>query len=160
MPTFAIESNGLLEKTAVYYNGEQLGGVREIFLNIDEEGTFDAIIQYVGKRGEVLSKQIFTDYLDDVRIVPPAFSEEEARNLRMLTVESNGDLDSTLILVNDEPLEGVVSLYVHIKSGGVQNKSGLRALFGKDTIPDRDEFRAEITFRNEDDSLETEGIFT
>ncbi len=38
--TFAIESNGFLEKTACYINGQQVGGLKEVFINIDEAGIF------------------------------------------------------------------------------------------------------------------------
>jgi hypothetical protein len=158
MATLGIESNGLLEKTAVYYNGEQLGGIREIFLNLDEDGIFDAIIQYEGKDKEIHTKQIFNDYPENARITEPSFTEEEAMDMQLLTVESDGDIESTMVFLNDEPLEGIVSLFVHIK--GAQNKNGIKSLFSlKPNIPDHVEFKAEITFRNEDDSIETEDIF-
>lgn len=158
MATFSIESNGLLESTAVYFNGGQLGGVREIFLNLDEEGTFDAIIQYQGTDNTLYTKQIFTDYLENLKLVEPSFTEEEAAQLQLFTLESNGGIDTAVVLLNEEPLEGVVSVLVHIKTGG-QNKGGIRSLFSKPQIPEHDEFKAEITYRNEDDSLETENIF-
>ena len=47
MRTISIESNGRLEKTAVYVNGEQVTGIRELLLSIDEEGTFNAIVSFV-----------------------------------------------------------------------------------------------------------------
>jgi len=46
MATFSIVSNGRIERTFVFFNGEQIAGVKEIFLNINEDGNFDAIIQY------------------------------------------------------------------------------------------------------------------
>ncbi len=157
MPTLAIESNGRLEKTAVYYNGEQISGIKELFLNIDEDGTFDALLQYEGTNKLIYTKNIFLDYLDNIKVIEPVFTKEEAQLLQLLTIESNGDLDDTYLYLNDELLEGVVNLFIHIK--GVENKNGLRKLFNKDNIPDTIEFKAEITFRNEDDSLETERIF-
>jgi len=157
MPTLAIESNGRLEKTAVYYNGEQISGIKELFINIDEDGTFDALIQYEGTNKQIYTKNIFIDYLDNIKVIEPVFTEEEAKLLQLFTIESNGDLDDTYLYLNDELLEGVVNLFIHIK--GVENKNGLRKLLNKNNIPDNIEFKAEITFRNEDDSLETERIF-
>ena len=157
MPTLAIESNGRLEKTAVYYNGEQISGIKELFVNIDEDGTFDALIQYEGTNKQIYTKNIFLEYLDNVKVIEPVFTEEEAKFLQLFTIESNGDLDDTYLYLNDELLEGVVNLFIHIK--GVENKNGLRKLLNKNNIPDTIEFKAEITFRNEDDSLETERIF-
>ncbi len=159
MATLGIESNGLLEKTAIYYNGQQLSGVKEIFLNLDEDGTFDAIIQYEGKDKDIYTKQVFSNYLTNVKMVPPAFTEEEASELELLAVESEGDIDTAMVFFNEEPLEGVVSLFVHIKSAP-GDKDSLKTLFtGKDKLSDEPEFRAEITFRNEDDSIETEDVF-
>ena len=157
MPTLAIESNGRLEKTAVYYNGDQISGIKELFVNIDEDGTFDALIQYEGINKQIYTKNIFLEYLDNVKVIEPVFTEEEAKFLQLFTIESNGDLDDTYLYLNDELLEGVVNLFIHIK--GVENKNGLRKLLNKNNIPDTIEFKAEITFRNEDDSLETERIF-
>jgi hypothetical protein len=156
MATLAIESNGRIEKTAVYYNGEQIGGLKEIFLNIDEEGTFDAVIQYEGTNGELFTKSIFEDYLDNLKVVPPSFSEDEANQLTLFVVESSGDLENTLLFVNNEPLEGVVSLFVHIKSA--KAKTGISTIFKKN-VPADIEFKADIIFRNEDDTIETERIF-
>ena len=66
MRTLSIESNGRLDKTAVYINAEQVGKIKELFLNLDENGTFDAILTYENKNGTISTKQLFTDYLDDV----------------------------------------------------------------------------------------------
>lgn len=63
MATFGIESNGRLENTAVYYNGEQLAGLRQVLLNLAEDGTFDAVISYRGEDGRLYTKNPFTDYL-------------------------------------------------------------------------------------------------
>ena len=45
MVSISIESNGRLERTAIYYNGEQISKVKELLINIDEDGTFDSIIK-------------------------------------------------------------------------------------------------------------------
>ena len=157
MPTFSIESNGLLEKTAIYYNGEQLGGIKEVFLNLDEEGTFDAFIQYEGTDKSLYTKQIFTDYFENIKVVEPTFTEEEAEELQLLTIESDGEISNSVLMFNNEELEGVVSLEVHIK--GTNKVSGLKSLFKQNDLSDKPVFKAEITFRNEDESLETESVF-
>lgn len=158
MATFGIESNGRLEKTAVYFNGEQLGGVKEIFLNLDEDGTFDAIIQYEGTDKQIYSKSIFNDYLENTKIVEPSFTDEDADELNLLEIQSDGDIESSIVYYNEQELEGLVSLFVHIK--GTQSTNSIRNLFSsKKNIPDHVEFKAEFVFRNEDDSIETEAIF-
>ena len=158
MPSFSIESNGRLEKTAVYYNGEQLGGVKEIFINLDEDGTFDAVIQYEGTDKEIHSKQIFSEYLTNAKFVEPSFTEEESELLREITIESDGLIENTSVFEGEEIIDGIVSLLIHIK--GTENKKGLSSIFSKsNSIPDTPEFKAEITFRNEDDTLETEDFF-
>ena len=158
MPSISIESNGRLEKTAVYFNGEQLGGVKEIFLNLDETGVFDAIIQYEGVDKKIYTKQIFSEYLENLKVVEPSFTEDEAEELQLLTFNSSGDIDNTTVSYNEELLEGIVSVFIHIKSA--QNNNGIRSLFSmKKHIPEHVEFRAEATFRNEDESMETEELF-
>ncbi len=157
MATLGIESNGRLEKTAVYYNGEQVAGIKELFLNIDEDGTFDAIIQYEGTNKHLYTKNLFIDYLDNIKVTDPVFTEEEAKSLRLFAIESEGDLDETFLYLNDELLEGVINLFIHIK--GAENSKGLKALLNKSNIPDTVEFKAEMVFRNEDESTETEEIF-
>jgi hypothetical protein len=157
MATFAIESNGRIEKTVVYFNGQQLGGIKEIFLNLDEDGTFDAILQYEGDDKQIRTKQIFDEYLENLKVVEPSFTEEEARELHLLTIDSDGDIKDTIVTIDEEELEGIVSLFVHIKSA--ETKNGIRAFFDKNKIPEHVEFKAEITFRNEDDTTETEEIF-
>jgi hypothetical protein len=158
MATFSIESNGRLEKTAIYINGEQLGGIKEVFLNLDEEGTFDSIIQYEGTDKAIYTKQIFTEYLENVKVVDPTFTEEEAQELQLFTVESDGEIDNTTLLYNNEPLEGVVSIFLHIKAAQAPS-GGLKSLFAGKNIPDHVQFKAEITFRNEGDIIETENLF-
>lgn len=157
MPTFSIESNGRLEKTAVYHNGEQLGGIREIFINIEEEGAFDAFIQYEGTDKNLYTKQIFTDYFENVKVVEPTFSEDEARELQLFTIDSEGNIEESSVFMNNEPLDGVVNVMIHIK--GTAHPSGLKSFFKKQETGDQPSFTAEITFRNEDDSIETETIF-
>ncbi|MBM2815924.1 MAG: hypothetical protein HW421_2686 [Ignavibacteria bacterium] len=158
MATFSIESNGRLEKTVVYFNGEQLGGIKEVFLNLDEEGAFDAILQYEGSDKKLYTKQIFEGYLENVKTTEPSFTEEEAEQLQILTLESEGAIESSSVFFNEEPLEGIVSLFVHIKAAN--SKTGIRSFFsGKSNIPEHTEFLAEITFRNEDGSVVTENVF-
>lgn len=157
MATFTIESNGRLEKTALYFNGEQIGGVKEMFLNLDEEGTFDAIIQYEGTDKNIHNKHIFNDYLEHLQIVEPTFTEEEAQSLRAFTVESDGDIEDTMVFIDDEAEEGIVSVFIHIKAAN--NPKGLKAFFNKNNVPDHPEFKAEIVYREIDESLVTEDIF-
>ncbi|MDZ4745036.1 MAG: hypothetical protein SGJ05_03425 [bacterium] len=139
MAEFSIESNGRIEKTAIYYNGEQLKGVQEIVLNLDENGTFDAVLQYMGSDKTVHTKQVFSEYLDDVQVMEPSFSEEEAQSLKLLSVHSDGNIEGSSVFINNEEQNGIVRLYVHIKVN--------------------EEFKAEITFREEDGTLTTEGVF-
>lgn len=159
MRTFSMESNGRIEKTALYLNGEQIAGVKELLLHIDEDGVFDAIISYEGSDGQRRTKQLFTDHLEKLKVIPPVFTEEEARLLQLLSVESNGEVDDTVLYLNDEPLEGVVDILVHIKTA--EQASGMLASLvkGKDAHGENNVFRAEVTFRNEDETIETERIF-
>lgn len=158
MATLGIESNGRLEKTAVYYNGEQIGGVKELYLNLDEMGSFDAIIQYEGTDKNTYTKQIFVDHLTNVQTRAPSFTEEDARDLQLLTVESDGDIESTSVFINDDMEDGIVSLFVHIKAG--TSPGGIKSMFSlKKELPEHPEFKAEITFRYDDDEVETENIF-
>ncbi|MBU3740970.1 MAG: hypothetical protein FGM24_01670 [Candidatus Kapabacteria bacterium] len=159
MPEFSIESNGRIEKTAVYYNGEQLAGVREVFINIDEQGAFDAVVQYLGEDGQLYTKQIFTDYFEHVRMREPSFDEDEARSLHLLMISSEGDLNDTVVYRDGEEQFGIVSLLVHMKPTS-NTSSGIRGWFGgRNDIADTTEFKALITYRNDDDTLSTEGIF-
>lgn len=158
MAVLSIESNGLLEKTAVYYNGSQVAGIKELLLIMDEEGTFETLIQYEGTDKNVYTKQIFSEHLDNLKTVPPSFTEEEASELQLFTIESNGDIDDSVVFINDEPQEGVVSVFIHIKAS--KNKSGfLSFLKRNEQVNSEILFKAEITYRNEDDSIETEEIF-
>ena len=157
MATFVIESNGRIEKTAVYYNGEQIGGLKEVMLNLDEDGTFDAVLQYEGTNGEIYTKSIFEDFLENLKVVEPTFTEEEASYLTQFVIESDGNIENTNLFLNDEPVDGVVSIYIHIKSTKT-NSGGIASIFKKN-IPTNVEFKSEITYRNEDETLETERIF-
>jgi hypothetical protein len=141
MPELSIESNGLLETTAVYYNGEQLRGVRDLLINIDENGTFDAILQYKGSDGGMHTKRVLEEYLDNVQTGEPSFTEEEARSLRLFTIDSDGSLENTIVAIDGVAQNGIVSLYVHIKA------------------PPELEFVAEITYREEDGRQTKEGVF-
>jgi len=158
MATLGIESNGRLEKTAVYFNGEQVGGLKEIFLNLDEDGTFDAVIQYEGSDKNLHTKNIFQEPLFNVKIVEPSFTEEDAQELQLLEVESNGDIENTTVFYNGEVLDGLVNVYIHIKGAKVKS-TGLSIFSSKKQDDQLAEFKAEFTFRNEDDSIETEAIY-
>ncbi len=158
MPTFAIESNGRLDKTAIYYNGSQLGGIKEVFLNINEDGAFDAIVQYEGTDKNIYTKQIFSDYLNNIKIVEASFTDDDAADLVLLAVESDGDIDTAEVFINDNYEEGIVELLVHIKSE--QNKKGLKSILSSNKVITEDvTFKSEITYRNDDDTIETEEIF-
>ena len=158
MPELSIQSNGRLAKTAVYYNGEQLGGIREFYLNLEEDGTFEAVLQYVGIDKEFHTKQIFSEHLDNIKVTNPSFSEEEAGQLQAITIDSDGEVDDTGLWLNDEELEGVISLFVHIKTPE-KKKSRVGNIFGSKNENGTEICRAEITFRNEDETTETEIIF-
>ena len=160
MPSLSIESNGRLENTAIYINGMQIGGVKEILLSLDEDGTFDAVIQYLGTDKEVYTKQLFRDTLSNLKTVPPSYTEAEAERLQLqlLTIESEGGIETTDVLINDEYEEGIVNIFLHIKSA-TQNKKGISSVFGKKEQIETETFKAQITYRNEDETLETEEIF-
>jgi hypothetical protein len=159
MRELSIESNGSLEKTAVYINGEQLGGVHQMMLHISEDGDFDTILVYEGTDKQMYTKNLFSDYLDNIKKVPPTFTEEEAEFLRLLTVTSDGSLESTLVYINEEPQDGIVDLLVQIQRGGPAPRGGISSMFKKAEPAERPTFRAEIQFRNADDSLSTELVF-
>ncbi|MDC1067765.1 hypothetical protein OAQ99_01255 [Candidatus Kapabacteria bacterium] len=158
MKTLTIESNGRLGKTAVYLNGEQLDGLKELFLNLDEEGTYDSVVQYVGGDGELYTKNIFSDNLTELKVTEPSFTEEEANELEELTIESDGQIENTILMWDEEDLDGVVSLLVHIKTP-TKEKKGLSNLFSRAKTVEDSVCKAEIVFRNDDDSLETERVF-
>jgi hypothetical protein len=159
MATIGIESNGRLEKTAIYYNGEQIAGLKEFLLNLDESGTFDAVIQYEGTDKEIYTKNAFLDDFSNIRYVEPTFTEEEARSLSLLEIQSDGDIENTIVALDGEELSGLVSLFLHLRSASAQ-KTGLLSMFSSKKEPGEGPvFKAEFVFRNEDESLSTENIF-
>lgn len=160
MRELSIESNGSLEKTAVYLNGEQLGGIHQMMLHISEDGDFDTILVYEGADKQMYTKHLFTDYLDNIKKVPPTFTEEEAEFLRLLTITSDGNLENTMVYINDEPQDGIVDLIIQIQRGTPAQRGGIGAMFKKQQdTGERPVFRAEIQYRNEDDSISTEQVF-
>ncbi len=159
MRELSIESNGSLEKTAVYMNGEQLGGIHQMMLHISEDGDFDTILVYEGTDKQMYTKNMFSDYLDNIKKVPPTFSEEEAQFLRLLTVTSDGSLESTMVYINEEPQDGIVDLLVQIQRGTPAQRGGITTMFKKQESGERPLFRAEIQYRNEDDTVSTESVF-
>jgi hypothetical protein len=160
MRELSIESNGSLEKTAVYLNGEQLGGIHQMMLHISEDGDFDTILVYEGTDKQMYTKHLFTDYLDNIKKVPPTFTEEEAEFLRLLTITSDGNLENTMVYINDEPQDGIVDLIIQIQRGTPAQRGGIGAMFKKQQdTGERPVFRAEIQYRNEDGSISTEQIF-
>ena len=160
MASVGIESNGRLEKTAIYYNGEQIAGLKEFFLNLDEDGTFDAVIQYEGSDKQLYTKNIFVDTLTNIRIVDPSFTEEESRNLCLLEIQSDGDIENTIVARDGEELVGLISMFLHLRSNSAP-KSGLLSMFNpkKEIIEEGPVFKGEFVFRNDDNSTSTENIF-
>jgi hypothetical protein len=61
MRELSIESNGSLEKTAVYINGEQISGIHQLMLHINEDGDFDTILVYEGTDKQMYTKNLFSD---------------------------------------------------------------------------------------------------
>ncbi|MGB9771133.1 MAG: hypothetical protein ACPLX7_04045 [Candidatus Kapaibacteriota bacterium] len=158
MAVLSIESNGTIELTAVYYNGQQVGGLNELFLNLSEDGTFDAVISYTGTDGLEYLKNPFTDYLDNIVFREPSFTEEEAEQLHLLTIESDGEIENTTVYFDNEVLDGLVNLFVHIKSPK-KSKSSIVSLFKKEKSIEGTIFKATFTFRYPGDVIETEEIF-
>lgn len=158
MAVLSIESNGTIELTAVYYNGQQVGGLSELFLNLSEDGTFDAVISYTGIDGNEYLKNPFTDYLDNIKYREPSFTEEEARQLHLLTIESDGDIENTTVYYDDEVVDGLVNLFLHIKSPK-KSKSSISSLFKREKTIEGAIFKAIFTFRYPGDVIKTEEIF-
>ncbi len=156
MRTVAIESNGFIERTAVYINGQCVGGIRELMIHLTENGDFDSVIVYKGTDGKEYSKELLVDYLENLPILPPPFTGEEAQSLNLLEIETDGDIESTVVFWNGEPLTGIVDLLIHIRESG--RPSSWPKLLRNDS-DSSDIFIAEITFREEDGSLTTEKIF-
>lgn len=158
MAVLSIEGNGLLEKTAVYYNGSQISGIKEIFINLEEDGTFDALIQYEGTDKDLYTKQVFADYLNNIKIVSPSFTEDESKLMQLFTIDSDGTISGTTLFLNEEQLEGVVSAFIHIKA--TKNESNFLSFLKKKDIVDSETiFNASLTFRYSEELVETEDIF-
>lgn len=141
MPELSIESNGRIENTAVYYNGEQLRGIKELMLSIDENGTFDTILSYADENGRQFTKNVMKDMLEGLQTREPSFSEEEAQSMRLLTISSEGDIESTIVSIDGNEQFGIVSMYLHI------------------VAPPESTIKAEITYRENDGTMTTEGLF-
>ncbi|MBL0333053.1 MAG: hypothetical protein IPP08_05215 [Chlorobiota bacterium] len=161
MVSISIESNGRLERTAIYYNGEQISKVKELLINIDEDGTFDSIIKYENTSGVIQAKNIFDDYLQDLITVEPRVSEEEAQNLHLLTIESDGTLNNTMVFINDVQQDGLTGLFIQLKGGNLNDDKSFFGWMKTDTKSNTIDFtfKAEIKFRNEDNSIDTQNIF-
>jgi hypothetical protein len=160
MRTISIESNGRIEKTAVYLNGEQITGIRELLVSIDEEGIFNAIISFTSATGVLLTKQLFVDDLSQLQRREAAFSDEEAMDLRSLSIESDGNLDNTSVFINNEFIDGIVSIMVHIMIDSVQKKENVfTKIFSKNQTYSETRFLTEIVLRNPDGSESIESIF-
>jgi hypothetical protein len=150
MREVSIESNGSLEKTAVYINGEQIGGIHQMMIHISEDGDFETILVYEGTDKQMYTKNIFVDYLDNI--------EEDAQYLRLMLIASDGELANTVVYINEEEQMGLTDLIVQIQRGEQAQKS-LTSFFKKQEPAERPTFRAEAQYRNEDDTLSTELIF-
>ncbi|MCE2755719.1 MAG: hypothetical protein LW818_06995 [Ignavibacteriae bacterium] len=160
MRTISIESNGRIEKTAVYLNGEQITGIKELLLSIDEEGIFNAIISFTSSSGTLLTKQLFTDDLSQLQRREAAFSEDEAMDLRSMAIESDGTLDNTSVFMNNEFIDGIVSIMVHIMIDSVQKRENVfTKIFSKNQSYSETRFISEIVLRNPDGSESIESIF-
>lgn len=159
MSELSIESNGRIEKTAVYLNGEQVRGIKELFVNMDENGTFDAIMQYEGYDNEIHTKRIFHDRLTALRYSAPAFTEEESKHLQLLQIDSGGDIDTTNVAFNGQITDGLVSLFIHIRSATAPERGIFDMLSGKKYESSESIFKTEFIFRNQDDSISREAIF-
>jgi hypothetical protein len=160
MVELSVESNGRIEKTAVYINGEQIGGIKELMVHISEEGDFDGVLVYEGTDKIVRTKSVFSEYLDGLRTVEPTFNEEEAQYLNLLTIQSEGVLENTFVLINDAEQEGITDLFLHIRRGDAPESSFWSRLRGQ--VPQRGEgatFRAELTYREAHGALTTENVF-
>jgi len=159
MRTITIESNGRLERTAIYVNGEQVTGVRELLISIDEEGTFNSIISFIDGRGIQVTKQLFTDDISQLQRKDAAFTSEESSQLQSFSIESDGELEQTSLFMNDEFVEGVISIMIHIKIETSQPSSSLFSLFKKHRNVHQNLFQTEIVFRNSDGTQSVETIF-
>ncbi len=158
MKSLSITSNGRLEKTAIYINGEQLSGIKELFLDLNEDGTFNSVFKYIGSDKNEYIKNIFDDELTFLQVTEPSFTDEELNSLQTITIESDGDINNAYVYWNEEEQGGIVSVFIHIKAPTKEKKSIVN-LFGKDKVYADSVCSAEITFREEDDSLTIEKVF-
>jgi hypothetical protein len=149
MRTLDIWSNGLIHQTILCFNSQQLVGVREFLLDLNEDGTFRVLINYEGADGEFRVKNPFTDHLVSLRTTSLA-DDDVPRSV--LTIESNGTIESTAISFNQQELSGVVSLLIYMRRVREGVIHWLRH-------GDRDEFVSEITFREADGRLTQEVLF-
>lgn len=159
MRTITIESNGRLERTAIYINGEQVTGIRELLISIDEEGTFNSIITFIDKTGIQSTKQLFSDDLSHMKRIEASFTTEDSHQLQSFTVESDGDLEQTSLFMNNEFIEGVISVMIHLKIETQQPSSSLLSIFRKKQLIHENFFQTEIVFRNSDGTQSVETIF-
>lgn len=160
MRTISIESNGRIEKTAIYVNGEQVSGIRELLVSIDEEGTFNTIISFEDQTGIIHTKNLFTDDLSLLRRKDASFTIEDSLQLKVFTIESDGDLENTSLYMNDEFIEGVFSILIHLKANShKQKQTFLSSLFNNKQLASEIYFQTEIVYRNSDDSHSIESIF-
>jgi hypothetical protein len=125
---------------------------------LNEDGTFNSIIKYVGIDSKEYIRNIFEDELSLLQVTEPSFTDEELAALQVITVESDGDVSDTYIYWNDEEQGGIVSVFIHIKAPTKEKKSIIN-LFGKDKVYADSVCSAEITFREEDDTLTIEKVF-
>jgi hypothetical protein len=142
MRTLAIESNGRLENTAMYFNGEMIRGVRDLMLNLDETGAFETVVQYKDASGKIHSHQLFVEHLEGLQTVSNDDLPEKGMELRQLVIESTGNIEETTVFINEEPQDGIVSLFLKLHKDGTD-----------------EEFSAQVTYRNADGSTATEDIF-
>jgi hypothetical protein len=64
-----------------------------------------------------------------------------------------------MVYINEEPQDGIVDLLVQIQRGTPAQRGGITTMFKKQESVDRPLFRAEIQYRNEDDTVSTESVF-
>ena len=160
MRTISIESNGRIEKTAIYVNGEQVSGISELLISIDEDGTFNTIISFEDQSGNIHTKNLFSDDLSLLKRKDPSFSIEDSIQLQVFTIESDGNLENTSLYMNEEFIEGVISIMIHLKANfHKQKQTLLSSLFSKKQLASEIYFQTEIVYRNSDDTHSIESIF-
>lgn len=152
MRMLEIRSNGRLETTTLHLNGEQLVGVRELFIDLKEDGTFDAWLTYENADSQTLSKRLFSEYLEKLRVAP-AGEVTAPLAPRSLVIEGDGEIADTTIALDNERLDGLVELFVYLRraQGG--------GFWKWKREGEHDEFMATATFRNEDGTLDHDTLF-